>query len=120
MAGSAIPTTVASIEAIADPRTVAASTQRPGPLPYLSPAGSADAAAGVVIVASRSPGQGRHEQGLDGVHPVLGLLEYDRPCGLENLLGDLGAVEAELLEDPAAERGVAVVHRRQAVHEAGT
>ena len=32
MAGSAMPTTVASIEAIADPSTVANSTHRPGPL----------------------------------------------------------------------------------------
>jgi hypothetical protein len=29
MAGSAMPTTVASMEAIADPRTVASNTQRP-------------------------------------------------------------------------------------------
>jgi hypothetical protein len=29
---SAMPTTVASMEAIAEPRTVAASAQRPGPL----------------------------------------------------------------------------------------
>src|SRR6516165_2317066 len=39
MAGRAMPTTVASIEAIADPRTVASSTHLPGPLEYRSPAG---------------------------------------------------------------------------------
>jgi hypothetical protein len=32
MAGKAIPTTVASMDAIADPRTVTSITQRPGPL----------------------------------------------------------------------------------------
>src|ERR1700732_882635 len=40
MAGSAMPTTVASIEAMADPSTVASSTQRPRPLAYLRPAGA--------------------------------------------------------------------------------
>ena len=32
MAGKAIPTTVASMEVIADPSTVTTSTQRPGPV----------------------------------------------------------------------------------------
>ncbi len=39
MAGSAMPATVASIEAIADPSTVASRTHRPGPLAYLRPPG---------------------------------------------------------------------------------
>src|SRR6266511_371379 len=38
MAGSAIPTTVASIDATADPSTVASRTHRPGALAYRSPA----------------------------------------------------------------------------------
>ena len=37
MAGSAMPTTVASIDAIADPSTVASSTQRPRALARTSP-----------------------------------------------------------------------------------
>jgi hypothetical protein len=38
MAGKAMPTTVASMAAMAEPRTMATSTHRPAPLPYRSPA----------------------------------------------------------------------------------
>src|SRR6266516_4472817 len=47
MAGSAMPTTVASIEAIADPSTVASSTHRPGPLAYRRLPGWLEVASGV-------------------------------------------------------------------------
>src|SRR5215469_3453345 len=54
MAGRAMPTTVASIEAIADPRTVASSTHLPGPLEYRSPAGWL-AATGASLTSFTSP-----------------------------------------------------------------
>src|SRR6266516_7114375 len=47
MAGSAMPTTVASIEASADPSTVASSTHRPGPLAYRRLPGWLEVASGV-------------------------------------------------------------------------
>ena len=50
MAGRAMPTTVASIEASADPRTVPSSTHRPGPLEYLSQVWPPDVTAGVPTV----------------------------------------------------------------------
>src|SRR5690349_14660094 len=61
--------------------------------------------------------RGDHDR-LDRVHPVLGLVEDDGTVGLEHLVGDLQRVEALGPEDAFADGGVAVVERRQAVHEA--
>src|SRR5215475_6292583 len=55
MAGRAIPTTVASIPASADPRTVPSSTHRPGPLEYLSQAWPPDVTAGAPTVLPSHP-----------------------------------------------------------------
>src|SRR3954454_10803296 len=60
--------------------------------------------------------RGDHD-GLDGVEPVLGLVEDDRALGLEDVVGHLEAVHAELLEDRLADLRVPVVEGRQAVHE---
>ena len=51
------------------------------------------------------------------MEPVLGLVEHNRVAGLEDLVGHLEAIETIGLEDLLADRGVAVVERRQAVHE---
>src|SRR3954471_14226009 len=45
-----------------------------------------------------APQGGDHDR-LDGVEPVLGLVEDQRGRRLEHVLGDLEAVDAELLED---------------------
>jgi hypothetical protein len=55
MAGRAMPTTVASIDAIADPRTVPSSTHRPGPLEYLSQVWPPGVTAGVPTVLPSRP-----------------------------------------------------------------
>src|ERR671912_445180 len=70
-----------------------------------------------LIAVPRSLAQGGHHHGLDGVHPVLGLIPDERVLGLEDLVGDLHAVQAELLVDVLADLGLAVVEGRQAVQE---
>ncbi len=65
IAGSAIPTTVASIDAIADPNTVATSTHRPDRLANLSPTGSAGCCATRLTVAIIPP-PGRHPESARG------------------------------------------------------
>jgi hypothetical protein len=55
MAGKAMPTTVASIEAMADPRTVAARTHRPRGLSYVRLRSSPDAAVGVAAIVALIP-----------------------------------------------------------------
>src|SRR5262249_62057101 len=55
MAGRAMPTTVASIPAIADPMTVPSSTHRPGPLEYLSQACPPAVTAGAPTVLPSHP-----------------------------------------------------------------
>src|SRR3954467_8506196 len=44
-----------------------------------------------------SGGQGRHEKGIDRVHPVFGLFEDDRRRRLEDFLGYFHTVDPELL-----------------------
>src|SRR3954468_7790091 len=61
--------------------------------------------------------QRRDEDGLDRVHPVLGLVEDERCVGLEHLVGDLERLEPVLVEDLLADLRVRAVERRQAVHE---
>src|SRR5512139_2434570 len=54
--------------------------------------------------------QGRHEQGLDGVHAVLGLLEGDVRLGLEHVVGDFDTVGQTIgLGDLLAERSLRIV-----------
>src|SRR5262245_15925204 len=67
------------------------------------------------FIGSRA--EGRHHHRLDGVHPVLGLVEDDRALGLEDVVRDLHPVEAVLLEHLLADLRVAVVEGREAVHE---
>ena len=55
--------------------------------------------------------------GLDRVHPVLGLVPDDRSLGLEDVVRDLHPVQPEPLVHLLADLGLAVVERRQAVHE---
>src|SRR5215211_1548932 len=64
-----------------------------------------------------SGGQGRDENGLDRVHPVLGLFEDDRRRRLEDFFGHFHAVDPELLVDLLPHLRLAVVERGQAVHE---
>src|SRR5215204_1765463 len=52
--------------------------------------------------------QGRDENGLDRMHPVLGLFEDDRRRRLEDLLGHLHAIDPELLVDLLAHLGFAI------------
>ena len=51
------------------------------------------------------------------MHAIFGLVEHDRALGLENLIGDLELLDAELLGDGGADRRLGVVIGRQAVHE---
>src|SRR5215217_6838889 len=69
-----------------------------------------------LIVSSSLAERGDHD-GLDGVHPILGLVEDDRPLRLEYLLGHLQPVQAEPLVDVCADLRLPVVERGQAVHE---
>src|SRR6476659_1794958 len=64
-----------------------------------------------------SASQRRDQHGLDGVHPVLGLVEDDGVLGLEHLVGHLEGGHPGLLEQLLADLGVAVVEPGQAVHE---
>src|SRR5215204_7604570 len=64
-----------------------------------------------------SGGQGRDENGLDRVHPVLGLFEDDRRGRLEDFLGHFHAIDPELLVDFFAHLRLAVVERGKAMHE---
>src|ERR1044072_732546 len=67
---------------------------------------------------SMSVPQRRDEDRLDGVHPVLRLLERDVAARLEDLVGHFDAVgHAEVLGDVAADGRLGVVKRGQAVHE---
>ena len=59
------------------------------------------------------------EDGLDGVHAVLGLVEDDGARALKDLVRHLQRLKMELLADLAANAGVEVVERGQAVHEHG-
>src|ERR1035441_1731635 len=54
---------------------------------------------------------------LDGVEPVLRLVEDDGGGRLEDLVGDLQGGEVRLVEDLATELGLGVVQGREAVHE---
>src|SRR4051794_37551841 len=65
--------------------------------------------------ASRTE-RGDHDR-LDGVQAVLRLVEHDGVLGLEDVVGDLEALEPVLLEDLLPHLRLAVVERRQAVHE---
>src|SRR5919106_5918141 len=67
--------------------------------------------------APRSVSERRDQQRLDRVHAVLRLIEYDRRRRFEHLIGDLHGVQTELLADAGADLGLAIVERRQAVHE---
>src|SRR5829696_9455736 len=53
--------------------------------------------------------QGRDENGLDRMHPVLGLVEDNRRRRLEDLLGHLHAIDPERLVDLLAHLGFAIV-----------
>src|SRR6188508_563865 len=64
-----------------------------------------------------SSAERRDHDGLDGVHPVLGLVPDDRAFGLEDLVRNLHAVHPEPLVHLLADLGLAVVECRQAVHE---
>src|SRR6188472_2030039 len=68
---------------------------------------------GLVPLASGADG-GDHD-GLDRVHPVLGLVPDDRAFRLEDLVGDFHAVEPEALEHVFADLRVPVVDGRQAM-----
>src|SRR3954447_7781707 len=68
-----------------------------------------------ILTGSRPEGRDHH--GLDGVQPVLGLVEHDGALRLEHLIGDLEPVEPEPLEDVLADDRVTVVERRKAVQE---
>lgn len=57
------------------------------------------------------------EDGLDGVHAVLRLVEDDGARALKDLVRHLQRLKMELLADLAADAGVEVVERRQAVHD---
>src|SRR5215211_350124 len=61
-----------------------------------------------------SGGQGRDENGLDRMHPVLGLIEDDRRRRLEHFLSHLHAIDPELLVDLLAYLRLAVVEGGQA------
>src|SRR4051794_36015690 len=67
-------------------------------------------------MASSSSERGDHH-GLDRVHAVLGLVEHDRLRRLEHLVGDFECIEARLVVEVLTDLRVAVVERRQAVHE---
>src|SRR5664279_2540874 len=58
-----------------------------------------------------------HKDCLDGVHPVLRLVEDDGVLRLEHIVGHLEARTTRALEDVVAHLGPAVVERRKAVHE---
>src|SRR4029078_87838 len=66
-----------------------------------------------------SVADGGDEDRLDGVHPVLGLVEHDRRRGLEHLVGDLHLGDAERLEHLLADLGVPAMEGGQAMHEPG-
>jgi hypothetical protein len=54
-------------------------------------------------VAGSAAGEGGDEHGLDGVQPVLGLVEHHRVRTLEHLVGHLEAVEPRALEERLAD-----------------
>src|SRR3954466_5913594 len=60
-----------------------------------------------------------HQDSLDGVHPILGLLEGDVRRTLEDILGDLDAVrEVRVLRgDLCTDLRLAIVERGETVHE---
>ena len=63
--------------------------------------------------------QGGVDHGLDGVHPVLGLVKHHGLLALEHLVGDLHLGDAELLGNVCADGGAGVMEGGQAVHEDG-
>ena len=83
----------------------------------LAPLQQGVAAEGYEDSHGRSAPERGHEQRLDGVEAVLRLVEDDGGLGLEDVVGDLEGVQAELLEDLLAEGRLAVVEGGQAVHE---
>jgi hypothetical protein len=56
-----------------------------------------------------------HESGLDGVRPVSGLFENQEPVGVD-FIGRLSAIRASALVGFGAQRGIAILQCRQAVH----
>ena len=58
--------------------------------------------------------EGCVDHGLDGVHPVLRLVEDHRLLGLEDLVRDLHLIDAILLGDLGADGGLGVVEGGQA------
>src|SRR5271168_3175282 len=60
-----------------------------------------------------------HHGGLDGVEPVLCLVEDDRSRRLKDLVSDFESAESPLLVKLAAYLGLGVVQRGEAVHELG-
>src|SRR5258708_4143263 len=70
---------------------------------------------GLLPVCRPSGAERRDHHGLDGVHPILGLVPDDRALGLEDLVRDLHAVHPEALVHLLADLGLAVVEGWQAV-----
>ena len=94
--------------------TVCRHARRPppgrGPYPWSCPHKRLDG-------ATLLPRERRDHQRLDGVQPILGLVEDDRGLRLEDVVGHLEGREAALLEDLPTDLGLGVVKGREAVHE---
>src|SRR4051794_10051013 len=71
------------------------------------------------MLGGPSVGHGGHEDRLDRVHAVLGLVEDDRGRGFEDLLGHLHLGDPEMRGEVGADLRVGVVEGREAVHEPG-
>ena len=64
--------------------------------------------------------EGCVDDSLDGVHPVLCLVEDDGLLGLEDFVGHFHLGDTELLGDVGADSGLGIVEGGQAMHEDGS
>lgn len=63
------------------------------------------------------PAQRRCHHCFDGVHAVFCLVEYNRRVGFKDFIRYFHLIDTEALSDFSADLGVAVMVRRQAMHE---
>ncbi len=121
------PTGPAYIYLVADPSgtvaiipvTITAAPQ-PAPLPDKpAPLPGKPTALPKTGVARCKIAEGGNQHSLDGVHPVLGLVEDHLGVRLEDVVGDLEGIHAGRLVELAADTGAQVVEGRQAVQHLG-